>query len=106
MSCDHNCTPPAVFPKAITNRPGLPRIDYRIGASAELRERMIQLLNKDPRLAAWTHRGADDPGIALLEGTAIVGDILTFYQQLYANEQYLRTAQWRESVAELVRLLG
>ena len=58
------------------------------------------------RWRRWTHRGADDPGIALLEGAAIVGDILTFYQELYANEAYLRTARWRESVADLVRLIG
>ncbi len=57
-----------------------------------------------PELAAWTHRDADDPGIALLEGAALLGDILSFYQEHYANEAYLRTAAWRESVAELVRL--
>src|SRR5262249_49949559 len=44
--------------------------------------------------------------IALLQGAAIVGDILSFYQEHYANEAYLRTAAWRESVAELVRLTG
>ena len=48
-------------------------------------------------LASWTHRTADDPGIALLEGAAILGDILTFYQQHYANEAFLRTAAWRTS---------
>ncbi|HKQ31545.1 MAG TPA: hypothetical protein VJS66_09685, partial [Burkholderiales bacterium] len=106
MACKHNCEKPEVFPKPIVNRPGLPRIDYRIGSYAELRARMFELLNQDAALSAWTHRGADDPGIAILEGAAVVGDILTFYQQLYANELYLRTAQWRESVAELVRLLG
>ena len=36
----------------------------------------------------------------------MLGDILTFYQELYANEAYLRTAHWRTSIAELVRLLG
>jgi hypothetical protein len=106
MSCDNDCEKPIQFPRTIYNRPGLSRIDYRIGSYAELREHMFELLNQDAALSAWTHRGADDPGIALLEGTAVVGDILTFYQQLYANESYLRTAQWRESVAELVRLLG
>jgi hypothetical protein len=106
MACKHDCEKPDVFPKPIFNRPGLPRIDYRIGSYADLRERMFALVNQDPALAAWTHRGADDPGIAILEGAAVVGDILTFYQQLYANELYLRTAQWRESVVELVRLLG
>src|SRR5689334_16748244 len=98
MSCKHDCEKPVEFPKTITNRPGLPRIDYRIGAYAELREHMMYLLNQDPTLSAWTHRGVDDPGIALLESAAVVGDILTFYQQHYANEQYLRTAQWRESI--------
>ncbi|MCH8006826.1 MAG: hypothetical protein IH888_11450, partial [Planctomycetes bacterium] len=59
----------------------------------------INLRDADPE-------DAEDPGIALLEGASILGDILTFYQDLYANEAFLRTAQWRESVADLVRLLG
>lgn len=106
MSCDHDCDKPPVFPKPIDNRPGLPTIDYRIGAYAELRDYMFDVLNKEPALFNWTHRGSDDPGIALIESAAIVGDILTFYQNLYANEVYLRTAKWRESISELVRLLG
>src|SRR5688500_9242976 len=65
----------------------------------------MRRLNKETLLTAWTHRGADDPGIALLEGAAILGDILTFYQELYANEAFLRTANWRESVSELCRLV-
>src|SRR5260370_41214968 len=67
---------------------------------------MLRRLNGQTPLLNWTHREPDDPGIALIEGAAILGDILTFYQDLYANEAYLRTAQWRESVSELVRLLG
>jgi hypothetical protein len=106
MSCEHDCPAPPVFPKPIYNRAGLERIDYRIGTYADLRAHLLDALDKAPALAAWTHRGADDPGIALLEGAAIVGDILTYYQSLYANEAYLRTAQWRESIVDLVRLLG
>lgn len=97
---------PVVFPKRPVNRAALNRIDYRIGAYADFRTEMLRRLNLQPQLQDWTHREADDPGIALIEGAAILGDILTFYQDLYANEAYLRTAQWRESVAELVRLLG
>jgi predicted phage baseplate assembly protein len=67
---------------------------------------MIRQLDATANLSAWTHRAADDPGIALLEGAAILGDILTFYQDLYANEAFLRTARWRDSVSDLVRLLG
>jgi len=106
MSCEHDCTVPPVFPKPIANRPGLARIDYRIGTYAELRAHLLDALDKTPELAAWTHRGTDDPGIALLESAAVVGDILTYYQSLYANEAYLRTAQWRTSIMDLVRLLG
>ncbi|HET8756042.1 MAG TPA: hypothetical protein VFM58_08535 [Solirubrobacteraceae bacterium] len=88
------------------NRPALPRIGYRIGAYTDFREQLIRHVNAAPELTHWTHREPDDPGIALLECGAVLGDILTFYQELYANEAYLRTASWRSSVAELARLVG
>lgn len=104
--CPNDCVEPLLFPKRPNNRAGLSRIDYRIGTYADIREALLRWLDNDPVLAAWTYREADDPGIALLEGAAILGDILTFYQNLYANEGYLRTAQWRDSIADLVKLLG
>jgi hypothetical protein len=104
--CVNDCAAPLAFPRKIQNRAGLSHINYRIGDYGDIREALLRNLDKDERLAAWTHRGADDPGIALLEGAAILGDILTFYQELYANEAYLRTARWRESIGDLVRLLG
>ncbi|UJS16690.1 MAG: hypothetical protein L3J17_12350 [Candidatus Jettenia sp.] len=104
--CRNDCREPLLFPKRPNNRPGLPHIDYRIGTYSDFREAILRNLNKDPVLSPWTHRRPDDPGIALLEGASILGDILTFYQELYANEAYVRTAQWRESIADLVRLLG
>jgi hypothetical protein len=106
MPCNPLINDPFVFPRRVDNRPGLPRIAYRIGRYADFREAMTRALDAAPELAAWTHREADDPGIALLEGAAIIGDILSFYQEHYANEAYLRTAAWRESIAELVRLTG
>jgi len=106
MSCQHDCAKPPAFPRTIYNRPGLGAIDYRVGTYAVLRAYLLDRIDKRPELSGWTHRQADDPGIALLEGGAVVGDILTFYQQVYANEAFLRTTQWQESVFELVRLLG
>jgi hypothetical protein len=94
------------FPTRPQNRPSLPHIGYRIGTYSDARLAMLYALDRDLTLAPWTHRQPDDPGIALLESTAIVTDILTFYQELYANEAFLRTATWRESVADLVRLTG
>lgn len=104
--CDAFIHDDFVFPRRPFNRPALPRIDYRVGTYPDFVEAMIRQINASLPLAGWTHRAPDDPGIALLEGAAIVGDILTFYQEHYANEAFLRTAQWRESVADLVRLLG
>jgi hypothetical protein len=104
------CTPlifdPFDFPRRAANRPAQPRIGYRIGRYADFVEAMRRAIDLAPELAAWTHRGADDPGIALLEGAALLGDILTFYQEHYANEAFLRTASWRESISDLVRLTG
>jgi hypothetical protein len=51
-------------------------------------------------------RDAADPSLALLDAWALVGDVLTFYQERIANEGYLRTATERRSVLELARLVG
>lgn len=104
--CRNDCTVPLDFPREIANRPGLSHLEYRIGTAADFLDAMLRALDQNQELKAWTHRAPDDPGIALLEGAAILGDILTFYQELYANEAFLRTASWRESIADLVRLLG
>jgi hypothetical protein len=104
--CINDCVVPPTFPATIFNRPGLSHIGYRIGTYADIRAAIMHDLDVAPSLFGWSHRAADDPGIALLETAAIVGDVLTFYQELYANEAYLRTARWRESISDLVRLLG
>lgn len=106
MACTPFIADPLAFPQRPHNRPGLPRIAYRIGRYADFLEAMTRAIDTAPQLAGWTHRETDDPAIALLHGAAILGDILTFYQEHYANEAYLRTAAWRDSVAELVRLTG
>ncbi len=104
--CPNDCRTPLVFPLPIHNRPGLSRIGYRIGTYTKFREVLLHYLDQSPELAPWTYRGSDDPGIALVEAASVVGDILTFYQDLYANEVYLPTATLSQSVAGLVRLVG
>jgi hypothetical protein len=88
------------------NRPALSRFNYRIGTYGSIREFLFSRIDSTSALQTWTHRAPDDPAVALLEGASILGDILTFYQETYANEAFLRTAQWRESISDLVRLLG
>lgn len=104
--CRNDCRAPIAFPRTIDNRPSLPRIGYRIGTYSDFREALFHALDRQPELAAWTYRGADDPGVALLESGSIIGDILTFYQEIYANELYLITATLPTSISELVRLIG
>jgi hypothetical protein len=104
--CRNDCRNPVAFPRPVRNRPSLDRIVYRIGTYADIRAALLHWRDSDPALAGWTHSESDDPGVALLEGAAIIGDILTFYQDTYANEKFLRTATWRDSVADIVRLVG
>jgi len=59
-----------------------------------------------PALKDLRTRADDDFTIALLDATAVVADVLTFYQERLANESFLRTANERRSILELARLIG
>jgi hypothetical protein len=110
----------AITPQSTANRPGLSALSYRVGTHATFLETMKARLSShalgDPQvgaqgegkrpLAGLTTRDNGDPSIALLDAWATVGDVLTFYQELIANEGYLRTATERRSVLELARLVG
>src|SRR6516165_12289164 len=98
-------------PLPIANRPGLTSISYRIGTFASFFASMKARLSTpsgpdDPAtyLKRLLTREMDDPAIALLDGWAIIAEILTFYQERIANEGYLRTATEQRSVFELGRL--
>jgi hypothetical protein len=121
-------------PAAIVNAPAQPALRHRIGTHASFFESMLAWLvvppeqavrcdgapeyeDPDPLLDAetgsssWplrtlTSREIDDPTIALLDAWAMVGDVLTFYQERIANEGYLHTALEQRSVEELARLVG
>ncbi|MEO8663272.1 MAG: putative baseplate assembly protein, partial [Bryobacteraceae bacterium] len=108
-------------PAATTNRPGLTALHYRAGIHGEFFESMKarlstmtvdapgadgQTIETFRPLTGLTTREPSDTSIALLDGWATVGDVLTFYQERIANEGYLRTATERRSVLELARLTG
>lgn len=61
---------------------------------------------KNERLRRLLTRENDDFTIALLDGWATVLDVLAFYQERIANEQYLRTATERLSLLQLARAIG
>ena len=111
-----------ITPAEIFNRPGLPALFYRMGTHSALFETMqaslagwkVGIPGPDPSvppniiypLSGLTTRELSDPSIALLDAWAVVGDVLTFYQERIANEGFLRTALHRCSVLELARLVG
>jgi uncharacterized phage protein gp47/JayE len=100
------CTPNApLTPVPIDNRPGLSAIAYRIGTYGNFRETMLGAIAGTPELAGLTTRQSDDDAITFIDLWAALLDLLTFYQERYANEMFLRTAQQPESLRRLARLL-
>jgi hypothetical protein len=109
-------------PSEIFNRPGLPALLYRMGTHSTIFQTMqaglaawpIPVQGNYPStppvntypLRALTTRDTSDPSLALLDAWAVVGDVLTFYQERIANEGFLRTALHRCSVLDLARLVG
>ncbi len=97
----------------VANRPGLSTLHYRIGTHATFLDAMIRRLTipADGVMSGYslhelTTRESDDPAVAFLDAWAVVGDVLTFYEERIANEGFLRTATERRSILELGRLVG
>ncbi len=95
-------------PRVESNLPGLATISYRAGTWATFKESMLARLSSSdyPALSPLKTREDDDFTIAFLDASAVVLDILTFYQERLANESYLRTAGQLRSLIELSRLIG
>jgi len=95
-------------PQPRNNSLGLAAVPYRVGTWWSFNESMLARLSSSdyPALANLKTRGSDDFTIALLDASAIVLDVLSFYQERLANEGYLRTAQQPRSLTELSRLIG
>ncbi len=104
--CGGCASPAPAAPLPVSNRPGLSKIDFRVGTFATLREAMLEQINATPALSALTTRDSDDDAIIVLELMAAVGDVLSFYNERTANEMFLRTAQERDSLLRLLWLIG
>jgi len=95
-------------PQGESNLPGLASIAYRTGTWFSFKQSMLARLSSSdyPALQLLKTRDDDDFSIALLDAASVVLDILTFYQERLANENYLRTATQLRSLIELSRLIG
>src|SRR6202162_270335 len=90
------------------NAAGLAAIAYRAGTWSSFRESMLARLSSAdfPALVPLKTRSDDDFVPAIIDATAMMLDVLTFYQERLANESYLRTATQLRSLTELSRLIG
>ncbi|HUB51278.1 MAG TPA: hypothetical protein VL986_03975 [Terracidiphilus sp.] len=104
-------------PVGSTNAPGLSQIAYRVGDFNSFRAALLTpLMNPDGTpaevaLNAWTASQGSDPavpdlGVMMAEWWAYIGDVLSFYNERIANEDYLGTAMLPDTPAGLVAILG
>jgi uncharacterized phage protein gp47/JayE len=102
-----NCPCDAInFPPARRIPAGLARLPRQIATFPEFRAAMLASIPSQTPLANWRAREGDDFGIMLLEMWAYICDCLSFYDEVIADELYLRTATQRASLRKLVGLLG
>ena len=109
-----------VHPEPLNIGAGLDKLPRQIGTFHEFRRALLRdirseqveiidsnnlLVNVIP-LAEWRARGKDDFGIMLLEMWAYICDSLSFYDEVLANEAYLRTSHLRPNLRKLIALLG
>ncbi|MEZ6242097.1 MAG: hypothetical protein R3B57_03550 [Phycisphaerales bacterium] len=88
------------------NRSGLDAVSYRVGTFASFRKSMLDRIAGTQGLTDLRTRDSDDYAITVLEGWAAVADVLTFYEERYAQELFLRTSVFRDSVLRLARMIG
>lgn len=102
VACDSgfDCAGERVCPPTV---PQAPEINYLAKDYESFRrlllDRMAQLV------PGWTERSPADPGVALVELLAYIGDRLSYEQDARHTEAYLATARKRVSVRRLARLV-
>ena len=93
-------------PQVISNPPGRTSIAYRVGDYIAFREALLRSRPGEVELLNWRPGAQGDLAVQMVEWWAYLADILTFYNERIANEDYLRTAVLPESVQRLIRTLG
>jgi hypothetical protein len=99
------------LPAPPTNLPGLSHIAYRDGTFREFRRALLTTRDGEQELSSpqgpvWRPGASGDLAVMVVEWWAYVADVLTFYNERIANQDYLRTADLPESVKRLIQLLG
>jgi len=92
----------------IWNRPNLSAVAYRVGDHGRFKASMLMALAsaRYSALADLKTRADDDFTVALIDAWASACEVLSFYQERFANEAYIQTALERLSITEIARLIG
>jgi hypothetical protein len=95
-----------VFPPELNISAGLSDLPRQVAGFPEFRQAMLYSIRSQAPLASWQARGQQDLGIMMIEWWAYICDVISFYDKVIANEEYLATASQRPSLRKLVALLG
>lgn len=103
MSCPcdvHPCRTPVAIAAGLAVLPRAPSL------FPDWRERLLAAVGRESALDGWRARESGDLGLMLVEMGAYVLDVCSFYDQLVANQSYLRTASLAGTQRRHVELLG
>jgi hypothetical protein len=79
-------------------------VDYTGRDYYSLRDSLIARVQD--RIPEWTASDPSDFGVALIEAFAYLGDVLAYYIDRTANEQFLKTAVQRQSILNIAQSYG
>lgn len=79
-------------------------VDYTGRDYYSLRETLIARIQS--RIPEWTASDPSDFGVALVEAFAYMGDLIAFYIDRTANENFLQTATQRDSILNIAQTYG
>ena len=94
-----------LFLKKIHNPPFKSYIDYRLGTFNDFKKSLLRSLSQDPVLKKWNmDNDKESYGHGLISMWSYLCDIFTLYEEIHANESFIRTAKRDESVINLLSL--
>ncbi|PYR72893.1 MAG: hypothetical protein DMF87_27075 [Acidobacteria bacterium] len=94
------------FPRPLAIGPSRSALARQIATFPEYRQALLAALPSYVPLKEWRARDNADFGLMLLEMWAALADMVSFYDEVIANELFLRTARRRPSLRRLTGLLG
>ena len=95
-----------IHPRPVENPSGLTEIAYRVGDYTTFRRALLQSRPGETELTQWVPGGAGDLATQMMEWWAYLADILTFYNERIANESYMQTAAFPETLNRVIRTIG